>query len=285
LSNTFIATVSAIADTGAKTVFVDCLDDFCMDLSKLEDAITSKTKAIIPVHLSGAMVDMERLLAISDRLGIPVIEDACQAINSKFNGRSAGSLGLVGSFSLHPLKFLNIWGDGGVITTNNDDLAKSLRLLRNHGLESRDVVVSLGCNSRLDSIQAVVASHVLAQTEWITKTRIKNSQFYDEQLKQIPQIKIPNRDPKNQHTFVTYQIFAQKRDLLLQFCLEKQVECKIHYPIPLYCQEGLRHLGYREGDFPVTDRHAKSVITLPVHQYLSNQQLDFVVTTIKSFYE
>jgi aminotransferase EvaB len=283
-ANTFIATVGAIAEVGARTVFVDCTDDFCMDLSQLEAVITPRTRAVIPVHLTGAMVEMPRLLAITEPLGIPVIEDACQAIKSTLDGRAAGSWGRAGTFSLHPLKFLNIWGDGGVITTDDDDLAKRLMLLRNHGLESRDLVVMLGENSRLDTIQAVVALHVLDQADWILSARQKNAAFYHEALGAIAQVKLPAPDARVSHSYVTYQILAERRDALLQHCLSRGIDCKIHYPVPLYCQPGLRHFGYAPGRFPVADRHAATALTLPVHQYLTPDQLSFVADTIIKFY-
>jgi dTDP-4-amino-4,6-dideoxygalactose transaminase len=283
-ANTFIATVGAIADVGARTVFVDCGEDYCMDLSLLERALTPRTKAVIPVHLTGTMVDMPKLLGLTKGRNIPIVEDACQGIKSSLDGRAAGAWGIAGAFSLHPLKFVNIWGDGGVLTTNDDDLAARLRLLRNHGLQSRDVVVMLGVNSRLDTIQAAVALRMLQQAEEVSAKRRKNAAFYDQALRSITQITIPPREPRVVHSYVTYQVLAQRRDALLQHCVERGVECKIHYPIPLYCQEGLRHLGYRPGDFPVADRHARMTITLPVHQYLSQQQLEHVVHTIAQFY-
>jgi dTDP-4-amino-4,6-dideoxygalactose transaminase len=283
-ANTFIATVGAIADTGAMTKFVDCKGDFCMDVSLLEAAITPRTKAIIPVHMTGAMVDMPWLLAIARARGIPVIEDACQAIKSSLDQRPAGSWGMIGAFSLHPLKFINIWGDGGVMTTNDPDIAKHITLLRNHGLQSRDVIVSMGVNSRLDTVQAVVALHVLDQADWIANQRRTNAAFYDQALATIEQVRIPPRDPRVLHSYVTYQVLVERRDAMLAHCAARAIECKIHYPIPLYCQQGLRHLGYKRGDFPVTDRHADTTITLPVHQYLSRDQLSFVVDSIAEFY-
>jgi dTDP-4-amino-4,6-dideoxygalactose transaminase len=283
-ANTFIATVGAIADTGAVAKFVDCKDDFCMDVSLLQAAITPRTKAIIPVHMTGAMVDMPRLLAIAAARGIPVIEDACQAVKSSLDERPAGSWGVIGAFSLHPLKFINVWGDGGVMTTNDADIAKHISLLRNHGLQSRDVIVSLGVNSRLDTVQAVVALHVLDQADWIANQRRANAAFYDQALARIEQVRIPPRDPRVLHSYVTYQVLVERRDALLAHCTARAIECKIHYPIPLYCQQGLRHLGYKPGDFPVTDRHADTTITLPVHQYLSRDQLSFVVDSIAEFY-
>ena len=283
-ANTFIATVGAIAEVGARTVFVDCTDDFCMDLAQLEAAITPRTKAVIPVHLTGAMVDMPRLLAATERHGIPVLEDACQAIKSSLDGRAAGSWGRAGTFSLHPLKFLNIWGDGGVITTDDEDLARRLKLLRNHGLETRDLVVTLGENSRLDTVQAVVGLHVLDQADGILAARQKNAAFYHEALAAVPAIKTSPRDPRLSHSYVTYQILAERRDELLRHCLARGIDCKIHYPVPLYCQPGLRHLGYAPGRFPVADRHARTALTLPVHQYLRPDQLSLVVDTIIEFY-
>jgi dTDP-4-amino-4,6-dideoxygalactose transaminase len=255
-----------------------------MDVSLLEAAITPRTKAIIPVHMTGAMVDMPNLLAIARARGIPVIEDACQAIKSSLDQRPAGSWGMIGAFSLHPLKFINIWGDGGVMTTNDPDIAKHITLLRNHGLQSRDVIVSMGVNSRLDTVQAVVALHVLDQADWIANQRRRNAAFYDQALAHIEQVRIPPRDPRVLHSYVTYQVLVERRDALLAHCAARAIECKIHYPIPLYCQQGLRHLGYKRGDFPVTDRHADTTITLPVHQYLSRDQLSFVVDSIAEFY-
>jgi dTDP-4-amino-4,6-dideoxygalactose transaminase len=283
-ANTFIATVGAIADVGARTRFVDCTDDLCMDLDQVEKAITPKTKAIIPVHMSGAMVDMKRLMEIARPRGIHVLEDACQAIKSSLDGRPAGSWAIAGAFSLHPLKFLNIWGDGGVIVTSDDDMDRQLRLLRNHGLESRDVVVSMGVNSRLDTIQAAVALQVIKDAETIVARRNDNAAYYDQALKGIPQLRLSPRSPRVRHSFVTYQLFAERRDELAKFCEQRGVECKVHYPIALYRQEGLKPLGYREGDFPVTDRHARTTLTLPVHQYLSRAQLEHTVATIKEFY-
>ena len=283
-ANTFVATFSAIADIGAKTVFVDVTDDLCMDLDLLEKSITGKIKAVVPVHLSGAMVDMRRLLEITQPRGIPVVEDACQAIKSSLDGRPAGSWTIAGAFSLHPLKFLNIWGDGGVITTGDDALAARLRLLRNHGLESRDLAVMAGVNSRLDSIQAAVALQGLEAVDSISTQRLQNAAFYDQALKAHSQVRIPPRNPRAVHSYVTYQIFVERRDSLLQFCEARGIECKVHYPIPLYCQRGLQHLGYKPGDFPVADRHARTAVTLPVHQYLSREQLQFVVESIAAFY-
>jgi dTDP-4-amino-4,6-dideoxygalactose transaminase len=283
-ANTFIATVGAIAEVGARTVFVDCADDLCLDLDHLEKAITPRTRAVVPVHMAGGMVDMKRLLAMTEPRSIPVVEDACQAIKSSRDGRWAGSWGAAGAFSLHPVKFLNAWGDGGVITTDDGALAGRLRLLRNHGLESRDRAVMLGGNSRLDSIQATVVLEGLDQLDWISQRRLENSAYYDRALARIPQIRVPPRPPGLVHSYVTYQVFAERRDELVRHCQERGIDAKVHYPVPVYCQPALEHLGYQRGDFPVADRQARTTITLPVHQYLSSEQLAHVVDTITDFY-
>ena len=207
-ANTFIATIGAINEIGATPVFVDCNNIFCTDASKVEAAITERTKAIVPVHLSGAVSDVDAIMRIATKRGLHVVEDACQAFMSELNGRKAGTIGHAGAFSLHPMKFLNIWGDGGIVVTNDDALAARLRLLRNHGLESRDSVVILGYNSRLDTIQAVVAKHVLATSSRIIDVRVMNAGLYDRAFRSINQLTVPPRDPAILHTYVTYQVLA-----------------------------------------------------------------------------
>lgn len=283
-ANTFIATVGAINETGAQTVFVDVDDSFCMDPDQFEGAIGPKTKAVIPVHLTGNMGDIPRVVAIASESGITVVEDACQGIGSRWNGKSAGTWGSIGTFSLHPLKFLNIWGDGGIIVTDDPDLDRHLRLLRNHGLVDRDTVVLLGRNSRLDTLQAVIASRLLRDADTIIKKRAVNSDAYKRGFANIPQVVVPHQRPEVIHSFVTYQIFAEDRDGLLEFCGDRGIETKIHYPVPVYRQAGLKHLGYSAGDFPVTDRQAATVLTLPVHQYLTRLQTDYVIETIREYY-
>lgn len=283
-ANTFVATVGAIHELGARPVLVDCDDSFCIDVGQVEGRITKSTKAIVPVQLTGNMADMKRLTEIAERRGITVVEDACQAFLAEIDGRPAGSWGAAGAFSLHPLKNLNVWGDGGMIVTNNDSVAQTLRLLRNHGLKNRDEIVMLGHNSRLDSIQAVVGLWLIDQVEELTGQRIANARYYDGQLVGIPQIQIPVRSKNIRQVFHLYVVFAKYRDELYDYCRERGIGVKIHYPVPLYQQEGLRFLGYRAGQFPMTDRHAATSLTLPVDQHLNSDQLDIVVDTIREFY-
>jgi dTDP-4-amino-4,6-dideoxygalactose transaminase len=283
-ANTFIATVGAINETGARPKFVDVDDRFCIDVDQLERTIGPRTKAIVPVHLTGNMADMPRIMAIAERHGIAVVEDACQAIGSRWNGRSAGNWGLTGTYSLHPMKFLNIWGDGGAITTNDAGIDRHLRFLRNHGLADRDTVVMMGCNSRLDTLQAIVAKWMLKDAGNIIARRNANADAYDAGMTGIPQVRAPARRPEVVHTFVTYQIMAEDRDGLLAYCQAHGVDAKIHYPTPVYRQEGLKHFGYKAGDFPVTDRQAETILTLPVHQYLNRDQIDHAIATVRNYY-
>jgi aminotransferase EvaB len=283
-ANTFIATVGAIAELGAVPVFVDCDETLCTDVSKIEAAITAKTRAIVPVHMSGAVVDMTSLTALADRYSLPIVEDACQAFLSERDGKKAGTTGRTGAFSLHPMKFVNIWGDGGVIVTNDSGLAAKLRLLRNHGLQSRDNVVLLGCNSRLDTVQAVVAKRVLAESDAILGRRQINARLYDAAFAKIPQLVIPRRTPNTTHSFVTYQVFAKDRDALLHHCNEQGLDCKVHYPIPVYRHKGLEHFGYKLGDFPVTDAQADTCMTFPVHQFLNDDAIHQAVSIVQNFY-
>jgi dTDP-4-amino-4,6-dideoxygalactose transaminase len=283
-ANTFIATVGAINEVGATPVLVDCTDNFCMDVSQVEAAITSKTKALLPVHLTGQMTDMPAILEIAKKYNLPVLEDSCQCILGNIKGKNSGTFGLTGSFSLHPLKNLNVWGDGGIIVTDDDSVAEHLRKLRNHGLINRDEIALLGCNSRLDTLQAIVGNWLIDQVDEITQKRIKFAKMLDDGLKTIPQIEIPTRFNDRQLVYHLYIVFAENRDELFQYCTERGIEVKVHYPIPLYVQEGLKHLGYKNGDFPVTDRHAETMISFPAHQHLTEEQIAYTIQTVREFY-
>ena len=283
-ANTFVATVGAITELGAIPIFVDCDDTFCMNTNLIEKKINKKTKAIVPVHFTGYMTYMPKLMKISKKYKLPIIEDACQSILANINGKNSGSWGDFGAFSLHPLKNINVWSDGGIITTNNYKHYKKLKLLRNHGLSNRDTVKICGYNSRLDTFQSVVGNWLLPKAKKIANDRIKNANYYDKKLGSLPQIIIPPR-PKNFNiVYHLYIIFAEKRDELLKYCLKKGIEAKVHYPIPIYRQEALKFLKHKKGDFPVTDAHTKKIITFPCDQHLSKKEIDYVINTVKSFY-
>ncbi len=283
-ANTFVATVGAICELGAKPVFVDCDDTFCMNIDLLERAITPKTKAIVPVHFTGYMTDMRKLLPIAEKHRLSVIEDACQSILGAIDGKNAGGWGHAGAFSLHPLKNINVWSDGGVITTDDDSLADHLRLLRNHGLAGRDDVVIMGCNSRLDTVQAVVGNWLIPKALDIANQRIANARYYDEHLGKLSQIRIPPRPADMRIVYHLYIVFAQNRDALLKRCVDNGIEAKVHYPVPIYRQPALKELGHSAGDFPVTDRHTTEIITFPCDQHLSREEMDHVIKTVRDFY-
>lgn len=283
-ANTFVATVGAIAELGAVPVFVDCDDTFCMNVDLIEQAITPKTRAIVPVHFTGYMTDMRRLVPLAKKHQLPLIEDACQSILGAIDGKTAGTWGITGAFSLHPLKNLNVWSDGGVIVTNDHHVAEQLMLLRNHGLSDRDTVAVLGCNSRLDTIQAVVGNWLIPQTEGIAERRISNALFFDKHLGDLNEICIPLRPEGFKIVYHLYIVFAENRDGLLRHCIERGIEAKVHYPTPIYRQPALTHLGYKLGDFPVADAHASKIISFPCDQHLSQRELQYIVETVRDFY-
>tara|TARA_X000001036_G_C20642246_1_gene791597 strand:- start:381 stop:1484 length:1104 start_codon:yes stop_codon:yes gene_type:complete len=284
-ANTFVATIGAITELGAKPVYVDCDDTFCLDVKQVEKKISRKTKCIIPVHFTGYMTNMPELIKISKKRKIPIVEDACQSILGEVNGKKAGTWGEMGAFSLHPLKNINVWSDGGIITTNNSKFYKTLKLLRNHGLSNRDTVVINGYNSRLDTFQAVVGNWLLPQAKKIASKRIQNAKYYDKHFSQIKEIQIPPRPKNFKIVYHLYIIFAEKRDALLKYCLKKGIEAKVHYPIPMYLQKSQKNLKHSWGDFPVTDSHTKKIITFPCDQHLSKKQTNYVIKTVRDFYK
>ncbi len=281
---TFFATIGAIVAAGAKPVFVDIDDDYNINPLLIETAITGRTKAILPVHWSGIPCKMDHILALAEKHHLKVIEDSCHAINGKYKGKAPGTFGDAGCFSMHPLKNINVWGDGGFIITNNKDMHDTLVLLRNHGLINRNECERYAYNSRLDSIQAVVANHLLQKIDFITDLRIDNARFFDQELRKIPQITIPKRDPDSKIVFHIYVIKAEKREELQQFLVENGIDAKVHYPIPMHLQPASASYGYKRGDFPVAEKTCDSVISLPVHEFITRQQQEQVVEKIKEFY-
>jgi len=282
---TFFATIASIRNTGAKPVFVDIGLDLNIDTNLLEKSITSKTKAILPVHWAGLPANMEEINKIAKNKNLYVIEDACQSINSEIKGRKTGTFGDIGCFSMHPLKNLNVWGDGGFISTNSEELYNKLILLRNHGLSGRNESIIYGYNSRLDSIQAIVANIKLKEIEEITNKRIKNAEFYDSALNNISELNIQKRYKEYKHVFHLYIVRVNKRDSLLRFLNnEKKIDAKIHYPIPMHLQEAAKDLGYKKGDFPLSEKVCSEIISLPINESLSEDQLNYVVDSIKEFY-
>ncbi len=283
--NTFIATVGAIAMTGARPVFVDSEDGFVIDPAKIEAAITPRTKAILPVHYTGNVADMPAIAEIARRRKLLVVEDACQAIYGAIDGKPVGSWGATAGFSLHPLKNLNVWSDGGLIVTRDDELARKLRLYRNHGLATRDEVEIFGHNSRLDTMQAVIANRLVGDVPARTERRIEFARRYDEAFADLaPELRVPRRRPGVRHVFHLYIVRVRRRDELHQFLNARGVEAKIHYPIPVHLQKAAAHLGYQRGDFPNAEADAEQVITLPAHPYLTDQEIAYTITQVREFF-
>ena len=281
---TFYATIGAIVTAGATPVFVDVGPDYNIDPEKIEAAITSRTKAIVPVHWSGLLCDMDRIHKIAEKYNLFIVEDACHAINAQRNNIRAGTLGSTACFSMHPLKNLNVWGDGGMIVTNSKKLYKKLMLLRNHGLVGRDLCELFAYNSRLDTLQAIVGKYLLMRIDEITKARIGNANYFDEHLTNIPQITVPVRFPNTRQVFHIYVIRVEQRDELQQFLIEQGIDAKVHYPVPMHLQPAAKKYGYKEGDFPLAEAICKSILSLPVHEFINMDQRKFVVDKIIDFY-
>lgn len=282
---TFYATIGAIVTAGAKPIFCDIRPDYNIDPYEIESKITSATKAIVPVHWSGKPCDMDVIEKIGKKYNLPIVADACHAIGASYKGRTAGSLGQLACFSFHPLKNLNVWGDGGIITTNSEELADKLRLMRNHGLVGRDECHVFAYNSRLDTIQAVVARHLLEKIKYITESRVAHADYFDKNLSSVSQIIIPKRNSNIYQVYHIYSICCERRDELQNYLRENGVDAKVHYPIPMHLQFAASYLGHTKGDFPIAERVANSTISLPVHEFISREQQDHVINLIKDFYD
>lgn len=283
--NSFVATAAAIVMTGARPVFVDVQEDYTIDPRLIEGRITSRTKAIIPVHLTGNPADMDAILNIASRRNLLVIEDAAQAITAIYQEKPVGSFGMASCFSFHPLKNLNGWGDGGAVTTNSQKLFDRLILLRNHGLRNRDECVLFGYNSRLDNLQAAVLLQLIEEVEFVTEKRIHLANLYNHHLGDLKKfVTFPPRRKEVRQVYHTYVIQVESRDELLCFLSDRGVEAKVHYPTPIHLQEAARSLGYQKGDFPVCETQAKRILSLPLHQYLEEEDILYVCDQIKEFY-
>ena len=282
--NSFYATTGAIDAVGAKPVFIDSDERYQIDVDKIEKKISSKTRAILPVHWAGASPNMNKIMRLSKKYNIEVVEDACMGIGAKINNKCPGTYGKVNAFSMHPLKSLNVMGDGGMITTNDDNIAEWIKKYRNHGMIDRDNIVFWGVNSRLQPLQAIVAMHGLKTLDKIISKRNKNAKILDDQLSKIKYVKIPKRIKNNTETFALYMALFQDRDNLLKYLIKNNIEAKIHYPVPLHLQKAAKKLNYKIGSFPLAEKQANSLITLPVHQYLNSKHMNYIIKKIKDFY-
>ena len=282
---TFISTVGAIVTAEAKPVFVDIKEDYNIDEKKIKSAITKKTKAIMPVHWAGRPCELDKIKTIAKKYNLKIIQDTSQAIDSRFKNKQSIYFGDICTYSMHPLKNLNIWGDGGFIATNNKRIADKLYLLRNHGLISRNKSKIFGYNSRLDTIQAVVANYKLKnKLNTITKKRIKNAHLFDKLFKINPIVKIMKRFSHLKEVFHVYHINVKKRDQLQQYLIKNNVDAKVHYPIPIHLQSAAEYLKYKRGDFPTAEKMANTTLSLPVHEFIKENDIKYVVNLINKFY-
>ena len=283
VSHTFIATGEAIVLAGAKPVFVDIdPDTYLMDVSQVETKITSRTKAILPVHLYGQTVDMDPLLEIASKHGLRVIEDACQAHGAEYKGRKAGTIGDAAAFSFYFSKNLGAYGEGGFITTNNTELATKIRMIRDHGSGAKYHHEVIGLNARLDEIQAVVLRAKLPHlAEW-NSIRREHAKLYNELLMDTS-VKTPTELEGNIPIYHLYVISVAERDDLQAALKEQDIFTGIHYPIPMHLQKSMEYLGYKPGDFPVTEKVTSEILSLPMFAELTDDEIRKVVSSIKAF--
>jgi dTDP-4-amino-4,6-dideoxygalactose transaminase len=282
-ANTFVATALAISAAGATTKLVDVDPDTAnLDPALLEEAIGPATKAIMPVHLYGQPADMDAIAAVAEAHGLVVIEDACQAHGARYKGRRAGSLGDAAAFSFYPSKNLGAYGDGGGVTTSNEELLDRLRLLRNYGQREKYVHIVEGYNHRLDTLQAAALRVKLRYLDQWNESRRRNADLYAELFAEHG-IATPAAEPWAEHVWHLYVLQVPDRDGLRAFLGEREIDSGIHYPLPIHLQPAFAHLGYDEGDFPVTEALAESGISLPMYAELTEAQIRTVVTAVAEF--
>jgi dTDP-4-amino-4,6-dideoxygalactose transaminase len=289
---TFIATIEVAALLGLKLVLVDPdPESFNITPEAIRKAITPKTKVIIPVHLFGQCADMENIMPLADEQGIFVIEDTAQATGADYwytdrTVRKAGTMGHTGATSFFPSKNLGCCGDGGALYTNNDQLAAKFRSISNHGMKVKYYHEDIGVNSRLDTLQAAILRVNLERLDRYNETRRKAAAFYDKALAGCPMIRIPARVPFSTHIFHQYTIKVSggRRDELRDYLGKKKIPSMIYYPLPLHLQEAYKYLGYKKGDFPVTETLCSEVLSLPVHPEIEQEQIEYITTEILKFF-
>jgi dTDP-4-amino-4,6-dideoxygalactose transaminase len=279
-ANSFIATAEAASLIGAKPVFVDCnTENYNIDVSKIESAITEKTKAIIPVHLYGQPAEMDEIMTIAKKHNLLVIEDAAQAHGAEYKGSKVGTIGDVGCFSFYPAKPLGAYGDGGAIVTNDDALAEKIRMFRDHGRKSKYEHEFEGTNSRLGGLQAAVLDVKLKHLDEWNEKRKKVAERYNEELKDI--VKTLARTPDTTHVYHLYVIQIENRDEAQKKLKAADIETGIHYPIPLPSLEAYKHLNHKPEDFPIAHELANKILSIPVHEMMGEEQVNHVIETIK----
>jgi dTDP-4-amino-4,6-dideoxygalactose transaminase len=280
--NSYLASASSVALAGARPVFVDVRDDFNLDPSLIEAAITPRTKAIMAVHLTGRPADLDAIQHIAYKHGLFVIEDAAQAVCASYKGKPVGGFGTAAGFSLHPLKNLNAAGDGGVITTNDPALYEVLRKARTHGHRNRDECDFWSFNSRLDTMQAAILLVKLKYLYGWTARRREIAAMYRARLSQL--VATPEDKPFEKAVYHTFIIRTSRRDELKAWLSKHGIDTRIHYPVPIHLQASAAYLGHKPGDFPVTERHTQTMLSLPVFPELTDEQAEYLCDTVEAFF-
>lgn len=280
--NSFVASTAVIVAVGATPVFADVRDDQNIDPHAVAAAISPRTRVIMPVHLTGRVADMGPLLELAQRHGLGIIEDAAQSIGSRYEGRNSGTFGTCAAFSAHPLKNLNAAGDGGFLATNDAEIANKVRLLRNHGLANRDTVTVWGTVSRMDTLQAELLRGRLQRLHGVIERRRCNAENYRRLLSDTP-VFIPTCRNHEFNSFHLFVIQTERRNELQAHLKAMGIGTGIHYPVPIHLQPAAESLGCTRGDFPVTERQADRILSLPIHQFLSLEDQEYVAEEIKRF--
>lgn len=286
VANSWISTSETISQCGAKPIFVDIEPDYyTIDVSKIEEKITAKTKAIIPVHLYGQMAEIDKISAICKKHNLFLIEDCAQAHLAEYKAVKAGTTGIASAFSFYPGKNLGAYGDGGAIITNDDSLASRMRMFANHGALIKHQHQIEGINSRLDTIQAAILNVKLPHLQMWNKQRLTNALLYNQLLADVPQIITPKFRPEATHIFHLYVIRAQKRNELIDYLAEKGIQTQIHYPTILPLLPAYKYLNHKPSDFPIAASYQDSILSLPMFPELKEEQIKFVAQSIKAFYK
>lgn len=284
-ANTYIATALAVSALGARPALVDCdPHTYNIDVNLIESAITPRTKAIIPVHLTGQAADMDPILEVAARHGLCVIEDAAQAHGALYKGRSCGSMGSIGCFSFYPGKNLGAYGDGGMVTTDDPEVAARVRRLRNYGQMAKYRHVEKGLNARLDTIQAAILSVKLRHLQLWNKARGAHAKAYRELLRGVGDVAFQDEATYSTHVYHLFIVETESREALREHLEAREIQTGVHYPIPIHLQPAYKDLGYGEGHFPKAERLAKRVLSLPMFPELRWEQIEWVAEEIAGFF-
>ena len=281
-ANTYIASVMGITINGATPVFVEPDEYYAIDADKIEEKITDKTKAILVVHLYGQASNMEKILALCKKYNLRLVEDCAQSHGACYQGKMTGTFGDIGCFSFYPSKNLGAFGDGGAIVTNDEQIAKDMKIYRNYGSEKRYYNKVVGANSRLDELQAGLLRVRLSHMEELTKEKEQIALTYLKELNN-PYFTLPKLLADTNHVWHQFVLYSQYRDELIQYLEEKEIGTIIHYPVPPHLAEAYEYLGFKEGDFPITERYAKSVVSIPMYNGMTEEEQKIVIEALNAF--